>query len=416
MNADYFCPRCRVDSLGPVCALCGLTATAKTFAEQQAEAETRPRFLPPPLPVEAQVAAEAINRPLPSYPSIALPQPTYPAIVESTPPAFAAKDVAPPEELEGERQVAEYLADGFEIFMIAGIAGVGKTQLMEAFRGQDRLDRVQERDGLVMPTRVGGIDCHPFPHGQRRAVFVDASGERFRSLSAGDRPLGASEVRLLEIVANGLGGLVLLFNLQAFWEARAQGGVDQVGRERQPQVLINVLRLLRFLRGGGSVRNDDRANGAGHRSLAQRVDAEVERLAALRVPVLLLISHADQLHGLDLPAPAATAWQEPPGRKIVPVGEDPLALLNFYVPELLRALEKHAHSFHVDFCHSLTTAPSGKIVDERSCGVALAREWLLAHSQKPVRTPLLPTRFWLSLDRRFNASRWHGLPPPEPLT
>ncbi len=68
------------------------------------------------------------------------------------------------------------------------------------------------------------------------------------------------------MVARGLGGLILLLKLSEQWDPRSEG--------RQPRVLINLLRLMRWLRGGGQL-----ASG-GQRSLPQRVDAEVERMPA----------------------------------------------------------------------------------------------------------------------------------------
>jgi hypothetical protein len=474
----YFCRRCQKPSFSPICADCGLTAAPMDGAEEEswpaatpagapavapAAAPSPPPILPPlplpppsfdlPPPVDrppvvrrpepTASSSPALLSPPPSQPppvasfaspvtSFAPPSPSFAPSATPPPPSFAPPSFAPPATPRTAppaaafapkamptglaaspeaAQVADYLADGFQIFLVAGIEGTGKTHLMETFRGQDQLDRVQDVDGFLMPTRPTGFELHPFPHGKRKAIFVDTSGERYRKLYAvADRAEDKPEIQLLQVVSQGLGGLILLLKLQDLWDPASEGG-------KQPRVLTNILRLLRWLRGGGTidgVRQEGTRPDAAQRGLAQRVDAEVERMPPLKVPVLLLVSQADRLHGHLLPSPKNAPWLEPsPGRKVYPAGEDPLLLLHHYAPEVLAALEKHVHHFHVDFCHSVVTDPeSGKVVADQSCGVALAREWLLEASERP---PLLPSRFWLQLDRRLRAARWAGLPPSRPL-
>lgn len=296
----------------------------------------------------------------------------------------------------GAAQLAEYLGDGYEIFLVGGIAEAGKTHLMEVFRGQDQLDRVQEVGGRLMPTSPTNIEVHPIPHPRRRAIFVDTSGEHFNRLySVAESAEGKEEIQLLNVVARGLGGLILLLKLSEQWDPRSEG--------RQPRVLINLLRLMRWLRGGGQLA------AGGQRSLPQRVDAEVERMPALQVPVLLLFSFADQLSGSELPPPKGRV--NAPGRPIFPPGEDPLLILHHYAPEVLAALEKHVHSFHVDFCHSVVQDDRQQLFAD-ACGVASAREWLMLAS---TRRPRLPTRWWLRLDRLLRPGRWALLPDSRPL-
>jgi hypothetical protein len=447
----YYCRRCQKPSFSSICADCGLTASPVETAEGVADSPEPATILPPlppipspPPPPLAEVPEPPVDRvqvvrrsePVPMASPAAAPPP-LPAAAQPhhapltplwstgpgpaaavSPPATLPRAMPPPAMPTGlaaspeAAQVADYLADGFQIFLVAGIEGTGKTHLMETFRGQDQLDRVQDVDGFLMPTRPTGFELHPFPHGKRKAIFVDTSGERYRKLyavaeQAEDKP----EIQLLQVVSQGLGGLILLLKLQDLWDPASEGG-------KQPRVLTNIVRLLRWLRGGGrlggGLAEGGRPDGGGQRSLPQRVDAEVERMPLLKVPVLLLISQADRLHGHLLPSPKNAPWVEPsPGRKVYPAGEDPLLLLHHYAPEVLAALEKHVHHFHVDFSHSVVTDPeSGKVVADRSCGVALAREWLLEASERP---PFLPSRFWLKLDRRLRAARWAGLPPSRPL-
>lgn len=446
MSEAFFCPRCGKPSASAICPGCGLAAAPAGLAaapaglaaapaglaaapagsgpEGQTAAFFPPAPFPPAIPVTASPAASVaaapavpptgalppvVPPPLPPLPSgphpAAPPAPVQAAPVQATPVQPVPPAAVPlPTGLAATpeaAQVAEYLADGFQIFLVAGIGGTGKTHLMETFRGQDQLGRVQDVDGFLMPTRPGGFDVYPFPHGKRRAIFVDASGEMYRDLYAvTDRTQDKLEIQLLQVVSQGLGGLILLLKLQDLWDPASEGG-------KQPRVLANLLRLLRWLRGGG------RPEAGGQRSLPQRVDAEVERMPRLRVPVLLLMSQADRLHGHELPLPRHAPWAERPGRKIYPAGEEPILLLHHYAPEVLAALEKHVHHFHVDFSHSVVTDPeTGKLVAESSCGVELAREWLLRASARP---PRLPTAFWLGLDRRLRGGHWSALPPSRPL-
>ncbi len=421
MNEAFFCPRCGKTSATAICPGCGLAASPGPPAAFFPPPTFPPAIpvaapaAPPPAPSSSAVAPPVLLPPLPipAVSPVAAPLPAASVAPPPTvpPPAAPALPVAPmasaapmPTGLAATpeaAQVAEYLADGFQIFLVAGIGGTGKTHLMETFRGQDQLGRVQDVDGFLMPTRPGGFDVYPFPHGKQRAIFVDASGEMYRDLYAvTDRTQDKLEIQLLQVVSQGLGGLILLLKLQDLWDPASEGG-------KQPRVLANTLRLLRWLRGGG------RPESGGQRSLPQRVDAEVERMPRLGVPVLLLMSQADRLHGHELPLPRHAPWADQPGRKIYPVGEEPLLLLHHYAPEVLAALEKHVHHFHVDFSHSVVTDPAtGKLVAERSCGVELAREWLLQANERP---PRLPTAFWLKLDRRFRAARWSALPPSRPL-
>lgn len=424
--ATYFCRRCQKPSATAICPDCYGTAVEIGEGDRlEAPALVLPPL--PPLPVKAPAAptaappaepapaaAPAVPPAVPlsaSSPSPAVPPavppaapfapPLTPAFVPAfVPPATApsATPVAPIAEpaiglaaSPGAAQLTEYLADGFEIFLVAGIGGSGKTHLMEIFRGQDQLDRVQDVGGRLMPTHPQKIEVHPIPHPRRRAIFVDTSGEHFNRLyNVAERAEGKEEIQLLDVVTRGLGGLILLFKLSEQWDPKSEG--------RQPRMLINILRLLRWLRGGG------RLAGAGHRPLPQRVDAEVERMPTLEVPVLLLFSFADQLAGCELPPPQGRIHS--PGRPIYPPGEDPLLLLHHYAPEVLAALEKNVHSFHVDFCHSVVQDDREQLFAD-ACGVATARDWLMLASQ---RRPLLPTRFWLRLDRRLRPGRWALLP------
>ena len=432
MSADmvgFACPSCG-KSLpeGAYCTDCMLMAQAvrPAVAAPVTEVPTAVRLTPipappPPPPPEAPPlpSSSRVVRPLPaSPPAVAAPLPASPepSPASSPPPAAplvsssAGPSASPPPRLPpppppltpapARSPLQEFLAQGYQVFLLAGLSGSGKTHLMETFRGQDTTSRVvRNSDGLVLSTRPAGFDIHPFPHGQKKAIFVDASGEQYRKLYAvADQPQGKAELELLQQVSGGLGGLILMLNLHDYWQGI--GAAPQ-----QPRALINVLRLLRWLRGGG------RIEAGETRTLPQKVDAEVERMPRLAVPVLLLFSLADHLVGHELPAPKGGLVA--PGRKIFPPGEEPLLILHHYLPELLEALEKHVHCFHVDFSHSVVTDPgSGKVVDEAPCGVALARDWLLAASD---RQPYLPSAWWLRLDRLLRARRWQNLPPLRPL-
>jgi hypothetical protein len=335
--------------------------------------------------------------------------------------------VPPVEAFEGARQLAEYVAEGYEIVLVVGISGVGKTELLHSSRQRAFLSSftaASRRAGRAMPTARGRLDTHPFAVGRRRVVFVDASGEHFAYLYPGLLRTGQirpEQIGFLELVSKSLAGVVLLADLRRLWGGAAD---DQQGA-RQEEVLAWVLQLLRWLEHGGA-HDVDSAIG-----FQEQVNRELRTMRRrLRVPVQVLLSKADELRGLPVPAPPGEGWLAGAAgrgeRRLFPLGERPLLLAYHHLPVLWPALATHVKHFRVDFAHSLITDPdSGAVTEDTANGLVYSLGWLLQPSWRWLRhrrlAPLfLGTREQVALERaadrlRGRGGRWRRLPDAEPL-
>ncbi|MEM9595442.1 MAG: hypothetical protein AAGD06_14305 [Acidobacteriota bacterium] len=389
-----------------------LDAKRRGETTEPAGADEPPKPEPTPnLPPKPEPAAKPF---VPPPPPPGAPPPAAEKLPEVGARTRPIPQVEEPDPLAGQGEIEEYLAKGFEVLLIVGVAGAGKTELLEAFRGSGNLTAAKRRDGRAIPTPPRGLECYPFVEGKRRFLFIDASGEYFQRLQVdplAGREILPRDVHFLRVISKRLRGLVLLLNLAGQWDERAQ----QMQRG-QAQVLRNILLLLRWIQGGGKY--DPEAALA----LGGQVDSQAKTMKRLAYPVQLLFSHADELGTTRLPTRPDDSWMGTAAerRRLFPVGEEPLLLAHHYLPKLLHALEDHVHHFRVDFVHSLQTDPdptSDKVLDPEGCGVELARDWLVAASR---RRPLVATRHWLSLQRRIDrllrrGDRWLDLPPPRGL-
>src|SRR6185436_9091028 len=123
----------------------------------------------------------------------------------------------------GEEELESYIAEGYEVFLIAGIGGAGKSELLASFRQDGFLDRFKKTGGMVASTIHRTLNCHPVSVGSRKILFVYASGEDFRALYPQIRQTGETteaDVSFLKVIAKGLRGAVLLIELERLWGNR----------------------------------------------------------------------------------------------------------------------------------------------------------------------------------------------------
>jgi len=392
-------------------------------------------------PDEPGRAAERSETPSPTAVPPRPPAPAPPA--PTAEPAAAAAPAGTPEpaadewarpaaaagsrtSFEGLRQVEQYVAEGYEIFLIVGIGGVGKTELLHASRQGAFLSafgRGQRQGGRAQRTALGTLQTHPFAAGRRKVVFVDASGEDFAALYPALQRVGAvgpEQVAFLQLVARNLAGLVLLLDLDKLWRSREENPSDP----HQQEILAWILELVRWLRLGTPY-------APGAIPFQEHVDRQVRTLdRRLDVPVQVLFSRADELGGLTLSERPGEAWMHQggaggPERRLYPLGESPLLLAWHRLPVLWEALVTHVRWFRVDFAHSLTLDAAGAVADETPNGVLYSLGWVLQRHWRWLRRPalrrLVPStaalvRLQRIADRlRRRDARWRALAEPEPF-
>ncbi len=288
----------------------------------------------------------------------------------------------------------DYLENGYEVFLVTGARGTGKTQLVDAYC-------------QAGSRREGAPDepvCQPVAAGRRKVVLVDAPGEGFERLAGGNGDVDRHALDLLRHVRPRLRGLVVLVDLKRLWE-----GPDAA----QVESLTWLLVLLRWLEDGRVPAE------AGRLPFRDHVMREVLRMGRLKVPVLVLFSRADESNGVAVPRRSTReGFKSGEGRTLFPAGEDPLLLAYHCLPELYQALLHHAACFRVDFVHALVTDPdTGEIRDPLPCGVFLSLDALLARRS---RFPAVPSRVWIAVARFLDENlrrndRWQRLPDPEEL-
>ena len=415
----YVCPRCDRELNEPYCRDCNLELAGEDSAPQPNGTGTL--VLPPEatgaFPWQERLGDLSLEEDDGTPELIRAPSP---AVTE--PERRDAGAPAPSDREASLRPVKSYVDRGYEIYLVVGIADSGKTQLLAAFEKQ--LGRVRAggylnpfeettREARVLRTPPGTFNCYPLSLGKRRAVFIDTSGEEYKWMYPRLSPTGRmreEDAALLRLVAPRLRGLVLLLNLRQLWKSERGPGQTQI------RILAWVLELLRWILSGDAVPE----GFAG--SFEDYVDSQVRagRTKRLPFPVQLLFSKADELLGFPLPADADSfgrrRWEE---RPLYPAGESPFWLAYHTLPELFGALMTHARHFRFDFAHALTLDDVGVVDEKIPCGVLHSLGWLLDSDWRwPWMT--LPTRFWVSLQRRLDrpfgrARRWQRLPDAEEL-
>jgi len=399
---DYYCSTCEKLVAEEVCSTCGLPT------KPAAESAQARRSTPEPEP------AGGTRR-----------ESTAASTSGSSGAGGTASRTAPPSEpaaatvgrkLDGEKELESYLKSGYEVFLITGIGGAGKTELLATFRQDGYLRRFIKRGGMVMPTRQGAVDCHPVSVGDRKVLFADASGETFRLLypqMRDTRELTQADIGFLGLIGKGLRGIVLLIELERLWGERQR--LEDPANEQQVEILSWILALLRWLTFDGKY-------VSGPIRFQDQVDGSVRRMKKrLQIPVQILFSKADQLVDFTVPQRLQSAGRlrkgQPEERRLYPPGEDPFFFAYHRLSDLFAAVRNHADHFRFDFVHSLITDPgSGTVSDSHSCGATLAIQWLLDPCWQS-RWPILPTRRWLQVQRFLDRAvgrgqRWRRLPDP----
>jgi hypothetical protein len=338
-----------------------------------------------------------------------------------TEPREGPGDWAPPTILqEGQRELERYVREGYAPYLVAGVAGVGKTEMLVSYERQLALRRDgtylgarEGRSGSVESTTPGTLNCFPVAAGGRKVVLIDASGEHFKGLYPYLRQAGRvnpDEVDFLRLLARHLRGLALLIDLKKLWQRDS----TQSDAAQQVEIAVWILMLLRWLRYDG--RYDETSPIAFQDDVSRKLKLMRRRL---KVPVLVLFSLADQLVNLTIPArPDVLQRENSPARLLVPAWEDPLLFAYHCVPTLFGGLMTHCDQFRFDFAHSLVLSVTGAIGPRIPCGIRESLGWLV---DADWRWPALPTRFWVGVEKRLDAMRgrairWERLPEPRQST
>lgn len=418
-----YCPTCKKDVEGDICPNCG-TPTESAKGKRPvvrrlslAPAESTGADLAPYTPApEPQPEAEE-RKPEPGPHNLEPPPP--PRTQESA--GGRSTSVVRAHHLDGEAELETFLAQGYEIFLIAGIEGVGKTELLSSFQQDGFLNLFTKQDGRALPTAPRTLNCHNIDFGYRKILFVDASGEHFRLLYS-DVQTGVDiqdHISFLKLIARGLRGLVLLVELERLWDKRVQKRPEDA---KQVEVLAWTLSLLRWLTSGGQYNREKNPI-----KFAKQVNADLMTMRRrLRVPVQVLYSKADQLADFLIPPELQGAsrlqQRSAPPRRLLPVGEEPLFFTRHCLRELYNAIDRHADYYRFDFAHSLVTSQGlGTVSDSDPCGVALSIQWLLDPCWSSRFTPVISTRRWVALQRSLDkvvgrGRRWARLPDPKEIS
>ncbi len=281
---------------------------------------------------------------------------------------------------QGEVEIQELIKKGNDLFLVVGVAGVGKTQLLDAFdEHQNGTLSVFKKsgNGRVKATAFNTLSYLSIKSSHLRgnnAIFIDAAGENFSGLYPGDgKSLTQKDLKLPELVLPRLRGLILVIELEAYWTD------DQYSKKNQIRIVTWILMLFRWLL------NDGFYDPKSELSLEEYINHFVNNMKGLKtrlnIPVQVLFSKADKLYDLTIPGS-----QHP----LFPREDSPFFLAYHYLPGLHQALLEHTHYFRYDFVHSIVTdtdtqeveAAAKKGEEDKPCGVELSFQWLLNHPGK----------------------------------
>ncbi|MEN8215618.1 MAG: hypothetical protein ABFS56_04445 [Pseudomonadota bacterium] len=309
--------------------------------------------------------------------------------------------------IQGERQIEEYVDQGYGIFLMVGVSGTGKTQVLEAFQRIQGipLNPFKKTGDRVHPNPPNEVKAYPIKKSltQSKAMFVDASGENFSGLYphlVNERGTTTKEqLRIPEIVASKLLGLVLLIDIKSFFgDTASASGEDksrqQLAREQQIKIVTWILMVFRWFLNGGNYHENTILPLHDH--INAKVGQMTGRKTRLNIPVQVLFSKADELY--DFPVPNAD-------HILYPLKDSPFFIAYHHLSELHEALLEHANYFRYDFVHSIVNDPDTGIVkkNEPPCGVELSLKWLLNH-----RSSGWSTQHWIQIQQMIDTLLLRG--------
>lgn len=315
--------------------------------------------------------------------------------------------------MAGQKELEERVAEGYDVYLIAGIGGSGKTQLLRAIEDPGFLSEIEEHEGRAAPTPPKTLKAIAIPWRGRSVLVLDAAGEEFKVLHPRLRQGGGvnpEDIEFLRLVSQRLRGVILLIDLHRLWSAtRATPPEDG----KQVEVLSWVLQLLRWLAHEGQY-------PAGATNFETHVKNRVKQMKPrLKVPVVTLFSKADELVGRpvvdDRWRVVGSRWNSKSSERLVfPAGERPMLFATHFLKPLYRTLMQHCDHFHVDFAHAVIIDPdTGGISEDVPCGVHGALDWLLDPRWQEKGN--IPTRFWLKLSQVLQPGKWRQAPEPQEL-
>lgn len=304
---------------------------------------------------------------------------------------------------EDLRELKGLIDGGTDLYLVAGIIGTGKSELLGA-SSAIRAAREGRTGDRMLPTPAVKSENYPYTQPDRKVVFVDASGERYRTLFPSQRQILLSEDDLifLRTISLSLRGLVLLLDLEKLWLPGLKGEAEQ------ERILRWVVRLFRFLHFAGPV--------TGKMKFSTEVDLAVSSMPRdkkLPYPVQLIFSKADILfhrRNSQVTGSRMLHWPDP-------LGASPMLYAVRTFPEMVNELRQHVRHFRVDFVQSLgeerdslqTLREDGDIL-----GVDAALDWLVNNGWSE-RGLSMSTDGWLKLqkfwdDTILRRNRWGRQP------
>jgi len=297
----------------------------------------------------------------------------------------------------------------YDLFLIAGIRATGKNYLLNAFY---QTQNAALNPVVLTPTVHYKIEINTINRnfvGRKKAAFVNAAGEMFELMHPEFKASKSIAETDLEILTrldpkNSLRGLILLFDLKGYWEninvREEEQSHEQKRLSGQIEIVKWILALLRWFFYG------NKHNQAGE--LKTHIINDINQMdinkTRLNIPVQVLFSKADELHGFSVPGYE---------HKLRPRKESPFFMAYHYLPKLHDTLLHHANYFRYDFVRSALLDPDTGVDKIHPCGVEESFKWLLT----PQSRFRLSTQRLIQIQRALDTvsgrgARWERYPIP----
>jgi len=276
---------------------------------------------------------------------------------------------------DGQVQVEELMKNGNDLFLVVGVEGTGKTQLLDAFDGHIQKGALsffeKYDDGIrvdpTSPNTIKYLSIKSILLRGNNAIFIDAAGENFSGLYPRlGKSITQKDLKLPKLVAPRLRGLILVIDIEALWTD------EQYSKKKQIKIVTWIMMVFRWLLNDGFYDPDSPF------SLEEYINHSVNQMEGpktrLNIPVQVLFSKADQLREFSVPG-----YED----KLHPRSKDsPFFIAYHYLPGLHHALLEHTNYFRYDFVHSIATDPNTDTQQVDPCGVELSFQWLFNHQGK----------------------------------